>query len=76
MNYKCFAGVHSPMVAEAEKKGNAGNLKVHRDAKKNASRCILASQKTTAEWHCKRIAMHNIKLPTSDAKLFRATLLP
>ena len=50
------------MVAEAQKKGNAGNLKVHRDAKKSASRCTLASQKTTAEWHCKRIAMHNIKL--------------
>ena len=39
------------MVAEAQKKGNAGNLKVHRDAKKSASRCTLAYQKTPAEWH-------------------------
>ena len=29
--------MHSPMVAEAQKKGNERNLKVHRDAKK---KCI------------------------------------
>ena len=44
--------MHSPMVAEAQKKGNERNLKVHRDAKK---KCI-AMYPCIAENH-RRVAL-------------------